>query len=76
MTLGYIGILIAFLLGALYFFEKEDYRDCSIFITTAVLVDWRALLLAIVFVIVRMKNDESKIIYPDRVFFRSILLCY
>jgi hypothetical protein len=67
--LGYMALFLFFLLLALYLYEKEWLAWASLFAAVAVLVDWRGLLLALAFLLARLRSFQGKIIRPERMLF-------
>lgn len=63
---NYMGLLLLFLLSALYFYEKEFLGLASISVSLAILTDWRALILAVAFVVTRMMDERSRLVRPER----------
>lgn len=66
MRLSYFGMLILLTLISLYYFEKEDFKNSSFALALAALVDLRALILSVAFIIVRLTQSESKLLRPER----------
>lgn len=64
--LSFVSLFLFLTLAALFYFEKENFKYSSIFISLAILVDWRALILAVVFVVMRFLNNQSKIVRAER----------
>jgi hypothetical protein len=66
LHLGYLAGFLLVLLLSLWFFERQWLFAASFSVSIGVLIDWRALLLALAFVIARARAFESKILRPER----------
>lgn len=64
--LEYSGLLVFFLLVAMYLFEKEHLGWSAVFTSLGVLVDFRALLLALAFFLTRISGEHSRLLRPER----------
>lgn len=64
--LHYTGLLLLFLFLAAYLFEKDQIGLSAFFLSVAVLVDWRALLVALAIVITRVTGERSRLLRPER----------
>lgn len=64
--LHYTAVLLLFLFLAVYLFEKDQIGLSAFFLSIAVLVDWRALLVALAIVITRMTGERSRLLRPER----------
>ncbi|MEW6056107.1 MAG: hypothetical protein AB1540_05785 [Bdellovibrionota bacterium] len=62
----YLPLLCLSLLLALYCFEREQLGFSALFSSFAVLVDWRALVLPLAFLITRLTGESSKLLRPER----------
>lgn len=61
-----VGILLLFLMLAMYFFEADWIGWAALFVSLAVLVDFRALLLAASFLLTRVTGESSRLLRPER----------
>jgi len=68
VTLDYMGLLLLLMLVSAYLFEKNLLFWSSVASSLAVLVDWRALLLASAFLITRIMGEKTKLIRAERIF--------
>ncbi len=66
MNLSYFGLLMFLTLLSLYYFDKEDFKNSSIVLSIAALVDLRALILSVSYIFIRLTQDESKLLRPER----------
>lgn len=64
--LGAIGLLLLFLMIAMYLFERDLLGWSAMFTSAAVLVDFRALLLALAFILTRVTSEQSRLLRPGR----------
>jgi hypothetical protein len=64
--IGYIGLLLLLLLLTMLLFENGFTGWAGIFLSAAVLVDWRALLLAVAFLLFKITGERSRLLRPER----------
>ncbi len=60
------GLLLLFMLAAMNLFERDLLGWSAAFTSAAVLVDFRALLLALAFMLTRMTGEQSRLLRPGR----------
>ncbi len=68
MQLSYFGMLLLLTMISLHYFDKEDFKNASFALAVAALVDLRALILSVSFIVTRLTQAESKLLRPERAF--------
>ena len=63
-ALDWLPLLLVLMLVAMYLFEIDQVGWSSLFSSAAILVDWRAALLA--FVLTRVTGEQSRLLRPER----------
>lgn len=60
------ALFLLLMLLAMHFFEREKVGWSAIFVSAATLIDFRALLLAVAFGLMRITGERSRLLRPER----------
>lgn len=65
--IDYMALFLVLLLGSMFLFERNRVGWSAILLSVAILVDWRALCLAVAFVVSRFWGERSRLLRPERI---------